>query len=68
MMGNSYKDLRLFVQHVVESLKGKWGSRRTVEQRRGTLPGVRQIVGNERLYASCSSWHLYLSVIVLVRP
>jgi hypothetical protein len=34
---------------IVESLEGKWDNQRTVEQRRGTLPGVGQVVGNERL-------------------
>jgi hypothetical protein len=35
-----YSALRLSVWSVVESLEGKWGSRRTIEQRRGTLPWV----------------------------
>jgi hypothetical protein len=46
---NSYSAMRILVHSVAESLEGKWGSRRTVEQRRGTLPGVGQHVGNERL-------------------
>jgi hypothetical protein len=41
----SYKALRLLVWPVVEALEGKWGSRRTIEQRRGTLPGVGQACG-----------------------
>jgi hypothetical protein len=41
----SYSALRLPVWPVVEALEGKWGSRRTVEQRRGTLPGVGQACG-----------------------
>jgi hypothetical protein len=49
VLGNSYRALRLYVWPVVEAPEGKWGSRRTVEQRRGTLPGVGQAVGNERL-------------------
>jgi hypothetical protein len=35
-----YRALRLPVQPVVEALEGKWGSQRTVEKIRGTLPGV----------------------------
>jgi len=34
--------LRLLVWPIVETLEGKWGSRGTVEQRKGTLPGVGQ--------------------------
>jgi hypothetical protein len=36
----SYRDLRLPIRPVVEALEGKWGSRNTIEKRRGTLPGV----------------------------
>jgi hypothetical protein len=36
----SYRTLRLPVRPIVEALEGKWGSRRTVEKIRGTLPGV----------------------------
>jgi hypothetical protein len=39
------KDLRLPVQPIVEALEGKWGSRGTVEKRRGTLPRVGQGCG-----------------------
>jgi hypothetical protein len=41
-LGIRYRALRLLVQLVVEALKGKWGSQRTVEKRRGTHPGVVQ--------------------------
>jgi hypothetical protein len=41
----SYSTLRLMVRPVVEALEGKWGSRGTVEQRRGTLPWVVQACG-----------------------
>jgi hypothetical protein len=41
----SYSALRLPVRPVVEALEGKWGNRRTVEKRRGTLPGVGQACG-----------------------
>jgi hypothetical protein len=41
----SYSARRIHVWPVVEALEGKWGSRRTVEQRRGTLPGVGQACG-----------------------
>ena len=41
----SYNALRLPVWHVVEALEGKWGSQRTVEKRRGTLPWVGQACG-----------------------
>jgi hypothetical protein len=44
-LGNSYGALRLPVWPVVEAPEGKWGSRGTVEQRRGTLPGVGQACG-----------------------
>jgi hypothetical protein len=40
-----YNALRLPVWPVAEALEGKWGSRRTVEQRRGTLPWVGQACG-----------------------
>jgi hypothetical protein len=40
-----YRALRLPVTHVVEALEGKWGNRRTVEKRRGTLPGVGHACG-----------------------
>jgi hypothetical protein len=36
----SYRALRLPVWPIVEAPKGKWGSQRNFEQRRGTLPGV----------------------------
>jgi len=45
MSSNNYKALILPILPVVESLKGKWGSRRIVEQRRGTLPGVGHACG-----------------------
>jgi hypothetical protein len=41
----SYRSLRLHVWPVVESLEGKWGSRGTVEHRRGTLPWVGKACG-----------------------
>jgi hypothetical protein len=41
----SYRAIRLPVRSVAEALEGKWGSRGTVEQRRGTLPGVGQACG-----------------------
>jgi hypothetical protein len=41
----SYNSLRLPVSPIVEALEGKWGSRGTVEQRRGTLPGVGHTCG-----------------------
>jgi hypothetical protein len=44
-LGNSYRALRLLVWPVVEAPEGKWGNRRTVEQRRGTLPGVGHACG-----------------------
>jgi hypothetical protein len=40
VLGNRCRDLRLFVQTIVEAPEGKWGSRRTVEERRGMLLGV----------------------------
>jgi hypothetical protein len=40
-----YCYLRILVRPIVEALEGKWGSRRTVEQRRGTLPRVGQACG-----------------------
>jgi hypothetical protein len=36
----NYSARRIHVRPIVESLEGKWGSRRTVAQRRGTLLGV----------------------------
>jgi hypothetical protein len=36
----SHSPQRIPLRPVVEALEGKWGSRRTVEQRRGTLHGV----------------------------
>jgi hypothetical protein len=45
VLNYSYRALRLPVWPVVEALKGKWGSRGTVEKRRGTLPGVGQACG-----------------------
>jgi hypothetical protein len=44
-LGNNYRALRLPVRPVVEAPEGKWGSRGTVEQRRGTLPGVGHACG-----------------------
>jgi hypothetical protein len=41
----SYSSQRILVWLVVEALEGKRGSRRTVEQRRGTLPRVGQACG-----------------------
>jgi hypothetical protein len=41
----SYNALRILVRPVVEALERKWGNRRTIEQRRGTLPGVGQACG-----------------------
>jgi hypothetical protein len=41
----SYNCLRLLVWPIVEALEGKWGIRRTVEKRRGTLTGVGQSCG-----------------------
>jgi hypothetical protein len=41
----NYSALRLHVCPIVEALEGKWGSRRTIEQRRGTLPGVGHACG-----------------------
>jgi hypothetical protein len=38
----SYNALRIPIQPFAEALKSKWGRRRTVEKRRGTLPGVGQ--------------------------
>jgi hypothetical protein len=49
VLNYNYRALRLPVRPVVEAQKGKWGSRRTVEQRRGTLPGWERHVGNEGL-------------------
>ena len=37
--------LRLPIRPVVEALEGKWGSRGTIDQRRGTLPWVGQVCG-----------------------
>ena len=45
VLNYSSRALRLPVQPVVESLEGKWGIQGTVEQRRGTLPGVGQACG-----------------------
>ena len=45
VLNYSYRALVLHVWPVVESLKGKWGSQRIVEQRRGTLLGVGQACG-----------------------
>jgi hypothetical protein len=44
-LGNSYRALRLLVDLLLKPSEGKWGSRRTVEQRRGTLPRVGQTCG-----------------------
>jgi hypothetical protein len=41
----NYRALRLPIWPVVEALERKWGSRRTVEKRRGTLPGVGKACG-----------------------
>jgi hypothetical protein len=41
----NYSALRIHVRPNAEALEGKWGSQRTVEQRRGTLPGVGQVCG-----------------------
>jgi len=49
VLGSSYIALRIYIQSVVETPEGKWDSRRIVEKRRGTLPGVGQAMGNERL-------------------
>jgi hypothetical protein len=49
MLRNNYIALRLSILSIVEALKGKWGSQRNVEKRRGTLPRVGQNVGNKRL-------------------
>jgi hypothetical protein len=40
-----YNALRLPIQPVAEALEGKWGSQRTIEKRRGTLPWVGQACG-----------------------
>jgi hypothetical protein len=40
VLRNSYRSMRLYVWAFIEAQEGKWGNRRTVEQRRGTLPGV----------------------------
>jgi hypothetical protein len=40
VLNYSYRAMRLPVQPVIEALEGKWGSRRIVEKRRGTLPWV----------------------------
>jgi hypothetical protein len=59
--------MRLSRRLVVESLESKWDNQRTVEKRRGTLLGVGQPVGNDRLWAGnyCWSWHLGLYFIEL---
>jgi hypothetical protein len=36
----SCRALIIYVRHVVEALGGKWGRRRTDEQRKGTFLGV----------------------------
>ena len=41
----SYSALRILVWSIAEALEGKWGRRRTVEQRRGTLPKVGKTCG-----------------------
>jgi len=41
----NYRALRLHVGLVVEAPKGKWGSQRSIEQRRGILPRVGQACG-----------------------
>jgi hypothetical protein len=43
MLGNSYRDLRLFVWMMLKPQKGSGASQRTVEKRRGTLPRVGQV-------------------------
>ena len=50
MINYDYNALRLPVQPVAEALEGKWGSRGTVEKRRGTLAWVERHVGNESMY------------------
>jgi hypothetical protein len=45
VLNYSYRALRLPVRPIAEALKGKWGNRGTVEQRRGTLPWVGQECG-----------------------
>jgi hypothetical protein len=45
----SYRALRLPVWTIIEAPERKWGNQRTIEQRRGTLPGVGQICGDEGL-------------------
>ena len=45
VLNYSYSALRLLVWPIVDALEGKWGSRRIVEQRRGTLPWVGQECG-----------------------
>jgi hypothetical protein len=45
VLNYGYNALILLVQPMAEALEGKWGSRRTVEQRRGTLPWVGQAFG-----------------------
>jgi hypothetical protein len=44
-LDNSYRALRLLVQPLVEAPEGKWGSRGTIDQRRGTLPEVGHACG-----------------------
>jgi hypothetical protein len=44
-LNSSYNTLRLLVRTIVEALKRKWGNRRIVEKRRGTLPWVGQACG-----------------------
>jgi hypothetical protein len=45
VLNYNYRALRLHVRPIVESLEGKWGSRRIVEKRRDTLLGVGQACG-----------------------
>jgi len=38
-------DIRLIFNNIVEVVKGKWGIQGNVEQKRDTLPRVRQACG-----------------------
>jgi hypothetical protein len=40
VLNYNYRALRLPFWPIAEALKGKWGSRRTVNKRSVTLPGV----------------------------
>jgi hypothetical protein len=63
---DNYSALRIPVRPVVEALVGKWGCRRTIEQIRGTLPGVGQACGECELVGCSVSWLLGIKYFLLI--